>query len=227
MPADERKQSILLASIPLFAKKGFEGTTTTQIADVSGVSEALLYRHFKSKEEIYSGIQTTICDRKEKVFNEIPKLPLHINSLNFILYFILNVITRNPRDDVISKSIPRLVLMSLLESGEFVRILNETRLKPLIPVIAEQLEHAKEVGVISSKVNLSAEEVLWYGHNLAVGLSMMQLPEKEVFEFQLNSEDKLKHIFEYILRAIGYKDSHIKSVDWEMLESRFVALMNK
>lgn len=37
----------------LFAKQGFRGTTTRQIADQAQVNEAILFRHFRSKEALY------------------------------------------------------------------------------------------------------------------------------------------------------------------------------
>lgn len=37
----------------LFAKQGFQGTTTRQIADRARVNEAILFRHFRHKEDLY------------------------------------------------------------------------------------------------------------------------------------------------------------------------------
>jgi TetR/AcrR family transcriptional regulator len=34
----------------LFSKKGFRGTTTKEIAQAAGVSEAIIFRHFETKE---------------------------------------------------------------------------------------------------------------------------------------------------------------------------------
>jgi AcrR family transcriptional regulator len=54
LPADERKQTILNAAREQFAKNGDIGATTTKmIADTVGVSEAIVYRHFDTKEELY------------------------------------------------------------------------------------------------------------------------------------------------------------------------------
>lgn len=50
---DERKQEILDAAIRVFAKKGYEKTSITDIAKEIGVSQGLCYRYYTSKEEIY------------------------------------------------------------------------------------------------------------------------------------------------------------------------------
>jgi AcrR family transcriptional regulator len=56
MAGEERRQQILRVAISLFAKKGFRGTTTKEIAQAVGVSEAMVFRHFATKEELYSAI---------------------------------------------------------------------------------------------------------------------------------------------------------------------------
>jgi AcrR family transcriptional regulator len=56
MPGDERRLQILRVAVTLFAHEGFRGTTTKKIAQAAGVSEAMVFRHFATKEELYSAI---------------------------------------------------------------------------------------------------------------------------------------------------------------------------
>jgi len=56
LSAEDRRWQIVQAAIDLFARKGFDGTTTKEIALASGVSEAIIFRHFATKEELYSAI---------------------------------------------------------------------------------------------------------------------------------------------------------------------------
>jgi len=53
VPSDERRAQILRAATKLFAKQGFNGTTTREIADRVGVKETILFRLFPSKRELY------------------------------------------------------------------------------------------------------------------------------------------------------------------------------
>jgi AcrR family transcriptional regulator len=46
------KEKIIDASIKLFAEEGFENTSIQRLAEVSGVAQGLLYRHFKSKNHL-------------------------------------------------------------------------------------------------------------------------------------------------------------------------------
>jgi AcrR family transcriptional regulator len=56
MAAEDRKLQILRVAVTLFSQKGFGGTTTKEIAQAAGVSEAMVFRHYATKQELYSAI---------------------------------------------------------------------------------------------------------------------------------------------------------------------------
>ena len=56
MPGDKRREQILQTAFDLFSRRGFSGTTTKDIARMSGVSEAMVFKHFSSKDELYGAI---------------------------------------------------------------------------------------------------------------------------------------------------------------------------
>jgi AcrR family transcriptional regulator len=56
MAAEDRKLQILRVAVGLFSQKGFGGTTTREIAQAAGVSEAMVFRHFATKQELYTAI---------------------------------------------------------------------------------------------------------------------------------------------------------------------------
>lgn len=50
---DTRKNEILSGALKVFAEKGYDKTTITDIAKELGISQGLCYRYYESKEEIY------------------------------------------------------------------------------------------------------------------------------------------------------------------------------
>jgi transposase len=50
---DERHERLVEAARSVFVKRGLPGARTREIADAAGVSEAVLYRHFGSKTEMF------------------------------------------------------------------------------------------------------------------------------------------------------------------------------
>lgn len=56
MAGDQRRLQILRIAMRLFSQRGFRGTTTKEIAVAAAVSEAMVFRHFATKKELYSAI---------------------------------------------------------------------------------------------------------------------------------------------------------------------------
>jgi AcrR family transcriptional regulator len=56
MSGEDRRLQILRVAMRVFSQRGFRGTTTKEIALAAGVSEAMVFRHFATKEELYSAI---------------------------------------------------------------------------------------------------------------------------------------------------------------------------
>jgi TetR/AcrR family transcriptional regulator len=56
MEAGQRKSQLLTVATRLFASRGFDGVTTKRIAAAAGVAEALIFRHFESKEALYRAV---------------------------------------------------------------------------------------------------------------------------------------------------------------------------
>lgn len=58
---EERRQELLDAAASMFAEKGFDGASMAQIANSCGVSKALLYHYYKSKEELLYSMLLSHC----------------------------------------------------------------------------------------------------------------------------------------------------------------------
>jgi AcrR family transcriptional regulator len=61
MKAEERRSSIIAVSKILFADKGFHGVSVDEIARRVGVSPAVLYQHFSSKDALYEGVLDSLA----------------------------------------------------------------------------------------------------------------------------------------------------------------------
>jgi TetR/AcrR family transcriptional regulator len=53
MRAEDRRDVIIGAARTEFARTGYEGTRVRAIADRAGINDAMLYRHFDSKEHLF------------------------------------------------------------------------------------------------------------------------------------------------------------------------------
>ena len=63
LPAGERREALLAAALPVFAVRGYEGTTTRDLAAAAGVTEPVLYRHFASKAGLFAAVLSRVEER--------------------------------------------------------------------------------------------------------------------------------------------------------------------
>jgi TetR/AcrR family transcriptional regulator len=56
LPASDRRRQLLETALDLFSRKGFQGTTTKEIAAAAGVTEAIIFRHFPNKQALYNAV---------------------------------------------------------------------------------------------------------------------------------------------------------------------------
>lgn len=59
------KEMILLTALRLFARRGFDAVSVSMIADELGMVKSALYKHYKSKREIFESILTRMRETDE------------------------------------------------------------------------------------------------------------------------------------------------------------------
>jgi len=56
MSASDRRTQLIETALNVFSHKGFNGTTTKEIATAAGVTEAIIFRHFPTKQALYQAV---------------------------------------------------------------------------------------------------------------------------------------------------------------------------
>lgn len=51
-----RKEAVLKAAVKIFSEKGYSAATTSEIAKEAGVAEGTIFRYFKTKKDILTGV---------------------------------------------------------------------------------------------------------------------------------------------------------------------------
>ena len=67
----EKQEKILNAALKLFAEEGYRTTSTSKVAQEAGVSEGLIFRHFKNKEGLLEAIILLGEERAKIMFADI------------------------------------------------------------------------------------------------------------------------------------------------------------
>jgi TetR/AcrR family transcriptional repressor of mexJK operon len=61
--SDAKRDAILKGAKAVFLKRGFEGSSMDAVALRAAVSKMTVYRHFGSKEALFAGVITDLCER--------------------------------------------------------------------------------------------------------------------------------------------------------------------
>jgi AcrR family transcriptional regulator len=111
----DRRQDILAAAMDLFAKKGFRGTTTRDLATQADVNEAIIFRYFTNKEELYRAIlEHKAGENRDARIEELKRLAGLNNDEKFFQSVGRTFLERHEKDTTFY----RLLLFSALEGHQ-------------------------------------------------------------------------------------------------------------
>lgn len=120
MSGDKRREQILQTAFDLFSHKGFSGTTTKDIARAAGVSEAMVFKHFSSKDELYGAlIEAKSCNEGLSRYPWEENEPLIAamkakDDFGVFYYFALQALNKHQEDIAFM----RMIFYSALEEHE-------------------------------------------------------------------------------------------------------------
>lgn len=125
MSAENRKQQIVFVAAELFSGRGFNGTTMKMIAERARVSQAIIFRHFPTKEALYSAIlDYKLQQAAERIQQHLQEAASRRDDrafFGFLAFELLELYRHDP-------SLIRLLLFSALEehelSGLYYRIMS-------------------------------------------------------------------------------------------------------
>ncbi len=210
MSAQERKLSIIEAAKPLFAKSGFNGTSVRHIAKAANVSEALLYKHFPSKEAMYKEILAYTGKISSLAVNEFNQLEPGTETLVVMLYSMVQMIMFEvPGRGDEQKKHERLLFYSLLEDVSYAETVFENILNNWRETAIESYETAVRAGDII-ELNIAPQNRFWFVHHLAMALNLCHLSGKSAFEYDVTMEELAEDATLFALRGIGLTDAAIK-----------------
>lgn len=112
MSADQRRASILEHSKKVFARKGLHGVSVSDLAEECAVSPAVLYQHFRSKEDLYEAAVNDYASRREDYVDAVLSGPSDFAN---VLYRITVVFVKGRISDPDSV---RIELRSLIEADD-------------------------------------------------------------------------------------------------------------
>jgi TetR/AcrR family transcriptional regulator len=183
VPGAERREQILEAAAALFARRGFAGTTTREIAAAVGVSETLLFRHFPTKEQLYRAILESRVPAAglERWFAKLRRIA-DTRDDEALFSTIATDILRSYHDQL---TYHRLVLFASLEENELAGIAHAKHTMPLGAFLREYVVQRQAEGafrrmrpeaLVQVLLSIPAQFAQWK----ALGVNPFGLSERDV-----------------------------------------------
>jgi len=211
MTSEDRRAAIIRAVRRVFAEKGFDGTTTRELAAAAGVSEALLFKHFPNKEALYSAMQVSCCAEQDyDTVERLRALEPSASTLVLLTHFIVSKMLGKRLvgdDDQMLQN--RLMLRSLAEDGEFARLFLKGGPTEGNRWIEACIKAAIESGeAVDGPVRPSVAG--WFATHLAAMVRFHLLPEKPVVDYGVSGEKLVEQAVWFVLRGMGLKEETIR-----------------
>lgn len=144
MAGDERREQLCKIAMRLFSERGFRGTTTKEIANAAGVSEAVIFKHFSNKDELYASIlDNKACDHGfENPFAEITDKIEQKDDFGVFYGMALKALDKHKNDS----DFLRLMLHSALEGHELAQAFFENFITLIYDFLGGYIRQRQEDG---------------------------------------------------------------------------------
>ena len=140
--AKTRRRQILAAGLQLFSRQGFDATTTRAIAQLAGVNEAIIFRHFTSKEELYWAVLSEQMQKRDPS----DRLKRKLGSSRLMRQTIAEAAETLLRRDEQDVALTRLLLFSALRPGELSEKFIRSYIGEWLTLVSEYIREGVEKG---------------------------------------------------------------------------------
>jgi AcrR family transcriptional regulator len=144
MSAAERRRHLIAVSLRLFATRGFSGTTTKAIAEAAGVSEAIIFHHFKGKEDLYEAIlrEKARQDGYDQMMEAFVGFAKRRDDQQLVFHLVLRTLESFRRDP----DFHRLMLYAALERPDLAKVGRRIFGMPLFKLVRNYIVRRQKGG---------------------------------------------------------------------------------
>jgi AcrR family transcriptional regulator len=203
MAGEERRSQILAVAVSLFSNRGFRGTTTKEIAHAAGVSEAMVFRHFATKEELYAAIlDYKVCSGEKFDPNKLASEAIRSKDDRAVFESLaLEALNHYEKDP----EFQRLLLHSALEKHQLAQIFFNEFVRPVYEFLGRYVRERQSEGAFV-EVDPTVVVRCFLGMVLHHSLNNnLWDPERRLLN--ISNEAAAKHFTEILLNGITVQKS--------------------
>jgi TetR/AcrR family transcriptional regulator, mexJK operon transcriptional repressor len=157
--AENKKQWIMEAALPVFLRNGYLGTSMDEIAAVAAVSKQTVYKHFENKEGLFTDIVFSTIENAYSNFDAVIRVLRDSTDVdNDIRVFARVLLTALMQPRVVQ--IRRLVIAEANRFPELGNVYYEKSYESAVGLLSTSIKHQAEQG------NLKVDDPLMAAHHL-------------------------------------------------------------
>ena len=168
MKAEDRRRQLLESAARCFAENGYRGTTTAMIANEAGISEPIIYRHFKNKQALFIALIEKVADEVFENWQELSRNVRNpVDKLRMLMF--QNPATSDPN----TARVYRVLFHASTETAEpAIQKAISRHYERYVKSLASIMSEAQQSGQIRD--DLPAEWLAWQIIHAAVGFAMVR-----------------------------------------------------
>ncbi|MEV4626987.1 TetR/AcrR family transcriptional regulator [Micromonospora sp. NPDC049523] len=164
--SDQRRQVVLDAAVTCFARKGFYGTTTNEIAERAGISQPYVYRLFANKQTLFAH---AVFHVSELMANTLAAYVAEAGPI--------------PQPPEVALRTARSAYSALIQDRDVLRFLMHANCAADEPLVGDAVRwcYAKQVELVSKLVGSDEAVRQWFGagmlENVTTALGLADIDE--------------------------------------------------
>jgi len=189
----ERRAQIAGVAAGLFARRGFHGVTTREIAKVARVSEAMVFRHFPTKDALYTEI---IRQKMDVLPEELDREAMERGDDAGVFRSAALVFLRQIKEDDVFL---RLMLYSALGDHKLASVFLKSRESAIFDVLLDYVElRMKEGGFRKLRPAVVVNAFVGMYFNFVMSWKIFRTPRK----FKITQEEAVGEFVDLFLNGI-------------------------
>jgi len=195
--AEATKAKIISEARELFSKKGFDATTTDDIAKACSVNKAMIYYYFKNKSELYTEVMSGLFDAMYTEINEARKVCISItDELETFIKTYTEYAYKHPY-------FPALLLRELSDSGAHLPEMMFTSMRKVFILLSEILQKGEKEDVFVPSIPMIVHFMIIGSINLMVTTKPLRKKAIQIdSEVDTCSECSVEEVSTYIFQTV-------------------------
>lgn len=206
LAGQERKALILESARVVFSRQGYAAARTQEIARHAGVSEALMYRHFPSKEALYRAVLRQIIREQNENYQILELTEYSARGLVLRLHDYFRIIA-SPGHTRMKEGF-RLLLASIAGDGSYASLIYRRAQRKAVSATLAAMQAARNDGDLPARM-LSPANISMFVEHVGTMLSSIAAMPQSGKLYDGSIEQVADEALRFCCRGVGLTDEVI------------------